>query len=91
MHNTPIFTWKPNLGLNHKMIFYISIISFKEAPTSNSLAPTGRKLWPPIFSCYNLREDLTPQFSGYNQKEATTPYFIWIQPHILTSYKHPKI
>jgi len=33
---------------------------------------TGRRLQPPIFSGYNLREAPTPQFSGYNQKEATT-------------------
>jgi hypothetical protein len=41
-----------------------------------SLATTGRRLRPLIFSGYNLREDPTPQFSGYNQKEATTPYFL---------------
>jgi hypothetical protein len=35
-----------------------------------------RRLQPPIFSGYNLREDPTPQFSGYNQKEATTPFFL---------------
>jgi hypothetical protein len=32
-----------------------------------------RRLQPPSFSGYNLREAPTPQFSGYNQKEATTP------------------
>jgi hypothetical protein len=34
---------------------------------------TGRRLQPPSFSGYNLREAPTPQISGYNQKEATTP------------------
>jgi hypothetical protein len=34
---------------------------------------TGRKIQPPSFSRYNLKEAPTPQFSGYNQKEATTP------------------
>jgi hypothetical protein len=29
-------------------------------------AATGRRLQPPIFSGYNLREAPTPQFSGYN-------------------------
>jgi hypothetical protein len=36
------------------------------------LAATGRRLQPPSFSGYNLREAPTPQFFGYNQKEATT-------------------
>jgi hypothetical protein len=40
---------------------------------------TGRRLQPPSFSGYNLREAPTPQFSGYNQKEATTPYVLWLQ------------
>jgi hypothetical protein len=31
-----------------------------------SLAATGRKLQPPIFPGYNLREAPTLQFSGYN-------------------------
>jgi len=41
-----------------------------------SLATIGRRLRPPIFSGYNLRESTTPQFSSYNQKEATTPYVL---------------
>ena len=41
---------------------------------------TGRRLQPPSFSGYNLREAPTPQFSGYNQKEAKTPYVLRIQP-----------
>jgi hypothetical protein len=59
---------------------YMSIITFKEAPNSHSLATTGRILQPPSFSGFNLRESPTPQFSGYNQKEATTPYVICLQP-----------
>jgi hypothetical protein len=43
-------------------------------------AATRRRLRPPSFSGYNLREALTPQFSGYNQKEAPAPYFLRIQP-----------
>jgi hypothetical protein len=34
---------------------------------------TERRLQPPNFSGYNLREAPTPELSGYNQKEATTP------------------
>jgi hypothetical protein len=37
------------------------------------LATTGRRLQPPSFSGYNLKEAPTPQFSIYNKKEATTP------------------
>jgi hypothetical protein len=37
------------------------------------LATTRRRLQPPSFSGYNLREASTPKFFGYNQKEATTP------------------
>jgi hypothetical protein len=55
-------------------------------------AATGRRLQPPSFSGYNLREAPTPQFSGYNQKEATTPYVLQLQPeggynHL--SFPHP--
>jgi hypothetical protein len=63
-----------------KCFYYMSRITFKEAPTSNSPATTGRRLQPPSFSGYNLREAPTPQFSGYNQKEATTPYVLRLQP-----------
>jgi hypothetical protein len=44
-----------------------------------SPATTRRRLRPPIFLGYNLKEDTTPQFSGYNQKEATTPYVLRLQ------------
>jgi hypothetical protein len=60
MHNTPIFTWKPNAGENHRIFSYMSRITFKEAPTSNSPAPTGRRLQPPSFSGSNLKEAPTP-------------------------------
>jgi hypothetical protein len=43
-------------------------------------AATGRRLQPPSFLGYNLKEAPTPQFSGYNQKEATTPYLLRLQP-----------
>jgi hypothetical protein len=79
MKSTPIFTWKPNGRKPHNVFSYMSRITFKEAPTSHSPATTGRRLQPPSFSGYNLREAPTPQFSGYNQKEATTPYVLWLQ------------
>jgi hypothetical protein len=40
------------------------------------LAATGRRIQPPSFSSYNLKESPTPQFSGHKQKEATTPYVL---------------
>jgi len=52
------------------IIAFIGSTNFLCFPTG-----TGRRLQPPSFSSYNLREDLTPLFSGYNQKEATTPMF----------------
>jgi hypothetical protein len=39
-------------------------------------AATRRRLQPPSFSGYNLKEDPTPQLSGYNHKEATMPYVL---------------
>jgi hypothetical protein len=55
-------------------------------------AANGRRIQPPSFSGYNLREDPTPQFSGHNQKEATSPYVLQLQPegaynHL--SFPHP--
>jgi hypothetical protein len=48
-------------------------------------AATGRRLQPPNFSGYNLREAPTPQFSGYNQKEATTPYVLGYNRKVATT------
>jgi hypothetical protein len=48
-------------------ITFIGRTNFLSFPTA-----TGRRLQPPSFSGYNLREAPTPQFTGYNQKEATT-------------------
>jgi hypothetical protein len=63
------------------IITFIGITNFLCSPTT-----TGRRLRPPIFSGYNLREATTPQFFGYNQKEDTTPYVLWIQPEC--GYNH---
>jgi hypothetical protein len=76
------------------MIFLICIeeLHSLEAPTSFTFpATTGRRLQPPSFSGYNLREALTPQFSGYNQKEATTPNVLRLQPPILAPSYHPEV
>jgi hypothetical protein len=50
-----------------------------------------RRLQPPSFSGYNLREAPTPQFSSYNQKEATTPYVLRLQPPVLAPSCHPEV
>jgi hypothetical protein len=74
--------WKPKSGENHGMFFLVCLeeLHSLEAPNSCFPAATGRRLQPPSFSGYNLREAPTPQFSGYNQKEATTPYVLRLQP-----------
>jgi hypothetical protein len=51
----------------------------------------GRRLQPPSFLGYNLKEAPTPQFSGYNQKEATTPYVLQLQPPVLAPSNHPEV
>jgi hypothetical protein len=61
------------------------------------LAATGRRLQPPSFSGYNLKEAPTPHFSGYNQKEATNPLCSlattrrWIKPPVLAPSNHPDV
>jgi hypothetical protein len=80
---TSVFTWKPKAGENHIMFFSYMSLRITFIGSTNFLcfpAATGRRLQPPNFSGYNLREAPTPQFSGYNQKEATTPYVLRLQP-----------
>jgi hypothetical protein len=55
-------------------ITFIGTTNFLCSPAS-----TGRRLRPPIFSGYNLREAPSPLFFGYNQNEDTTPNVIWLQ------------
>jgi hypothetical protein len=56
------------------IITFIGITKFLCSPKT-----TGKRLQPPIFLGYNLREAPTLQFFGYNQKEATTPYVLQLQ------------
>jgi hypothetical protein len=60
---------------SHNVFYYMSSIITFIGSTNFLCFPsaTGRRLQPPSFSGYNLRETPTTQFSGYNQKEATTP------------------
>jgi hypothetical protein len=58
---------------NTKIFSYMSRITFKEAPTSNSPSPTGRRIQP-------------PSFLGSNLKEAPTPLVLRLQPE--GSYNH---
>jgi hypothetical protein len=55
-------------------ITFIGSTNFFCSPTT-----TGRRLQPPIFSVYNLREATTPQLFGYKKKEDTTPYVLQLQ------------
>jgi len=52
---------------------------------------TGRRLQPPSFVGYNLREAPPPQFSGYNPLCSSATTGRWIQPPVLSPSKHPKI
>ncbi len=84
------FTWKPNAGENHQILFlYIKRIHSLEAPNSDSLAATGRRLQPPSFSGYNLKETPTPQLFGSNQKDDKIER--WLQPPILAPSNRPAI
>jgi hypothetical protein len=79
---TSIFTWKPNAGENQIYIFYYMYLIITFIGSTDflfSLFASGRRLQPPIFSGYNLREDPTPQLSSYNRKEDTTPYVVQLQ------------
>jgi hypothetical protein len=66
MHNTPIFTWKPNVGENHIM-FFLYVKNYIQGSTKFQFsAPTGRRLQP-------------PSFLGSNLKEAPTPWVLQLQ------------
>jgi len=70
-------------GRKPQNIFYYMSLRITFIGSTNFIffsATTGRRLQPPSFSSYNLKEDPNPQFSGYNQKEDTTPYVLQIQP-----------
>ena len=79
MHSTPVFYVDTQIKRKpHNAFSYMSLrITF--IGSTNFLCftnETGRKLQPPSFLGYNLREAQTPQFFSYNQKEATTPYVL---------------
>ena len=88
IHSTPIFTWKPKAGENHKMFFLICLkeLHSLEAPTSFvfhmqleggsnplfSQDTTWGKLQLPNSLATTRRRLQPPMFSGYNRKVATT-------------------
>jgi hypothetical protein len=79
---TNVFTWKPKAGENHKLDFSYMSLRITFIGRTNFFcfpAAIGRRLQPPSFLGYNLKEAPTPQLSGYNQKEATTPYVLHLQ------------
>ena len=77
IHSTPVFyvetqsRRKPQNGFSYMYwrITFLGSTKFLCFPTA-----IGRRLQPPSFLGYNLREALTPQFSGYNPQcsSATT-------------------
>jgi hypothetical protein len=75
----------------------MSRIAFNEAPTSNSLAITGRRPRSTSFSGYNMREVPTPRIlwlqpeGGYNALCSPTIIGRWIQPPILSLSNCPEI
>jgi hypothetical protein len=76
-------------GRKPQNVFYYTYLRITFIGSTNFVcfpAATRRRLQPPSFSGYSLREAPTPQFSGYNQKEATTPYVLWLQSE--SGYKH---
>jgi hypothetical protein len=71
---TPIFYMETQCGRKpHNYFLIFQRITFKEAPTSNSLYPTRRRIQPLMFSSSNWKVATTTQFSGSNQKENPTP------------------
>jgi len=52
---------------------------------------TGRRLQPPSFSSYNLREAPTPQFFGYNTLCSLATTGRWLQPPILALSNCPDV
>jgi hypothetical protein len=79
IHNTPVFYMETQSGRKpHNSFSYMSLRIAFIGSTNFLCFPvaTGRRLQPPSFSGYNLRENPTPQFSSYNEKEATTPYVL---------------
>jgi hypothetical protein len=96
MHSTPVFLrGNPKRERKTPNVFSYMALRITFIGRTNFLclpAITRRRLQPPSFSGYNLKEAPTPQFSGYNQKEDTTPYVLRLQPeggynHL--SFPHP--
>ena len=93
---TSIFTWKPNAGENHRMVFLICLeeLHSLEAPSSFvfqlqldkgsnplvSQATTWGKLQLPSFLVITKRMLQPPMFSSYNCKVATTTCTWPVQP-----------
>jgi hypothetical protein len=93
---TSVFMWKPKAGENHKMIFLMSLrITF--IGSTNFLyfpAATGRRLQPPSFSGYNLREAPTPNSLATTRRRLQPPMFFnynqrWLQPPVLAPSNCP--
>jgi hypothetical protein len=83
IHSTPVFymeTQSERKPDNYFSYMYLRITFIRSTNFLFFPAVTQRRLQPPSFSGYNLREPPTPQFSGYNLKEVETPYVLRLQP-----------
>ena len=78
IHNTPVFYVETQSGRKPQNVFSYMYLRITFIGSTNFLcfpAATGRRLQPPSFSGYNLREAPTPQFSSYNQRRLKPPMF----------------
>jgi hypothetical protein len=85
---TNILCGKPNGRKPHNDFLYIKDCIHRKNQLPNSLAPTGRRLKPPIYrlqpkgsynsmnSRSNWKEAPTPSFTGSNLKEAPNPFIL---------------
>jgi hypothetical protein len=86
--------WKPKSGENHIMFFLICLEELHFIGSKNFLCfldATGRRLQPPSFLGYNLKEAPTPQFFGYNPLCSLATTGRWLQPPVLAPSNLPEV
>jgi hypothetical protein len=67
IHNTPIFTWKPNVGENHKILF-LYVKNYIQGSTNFQ------------FSSSNWKEAPTPWFLRLQNQGSSKSLILWLQP-----------
>ena len=94
MHSTPVFYVETQIGRKPWNALSYMSWSITFIGSTNFLcfpAATRRRLQPPSFSSYNLREVPTPQFFGYNTLCSPATTRRWLQPHALAPSNCPKV